>query len=131
MDGGVGGQTAEGYAAVESNRFSEVPEVQEVPPAPLPAALREAMAEIEKLRAENEMLLNWINGDSDALTVLQSIYQSSESSELTRIKAASSAIAFERPKVSVAISVRGPGVLGECLDTARLKTVTKTINHTQ
>jgi len=48
---------------------------------------REAEVEIAKLRAENKQLLDWIMGDSDALTCLQSIYQSPESSEHTRIKA--------------------------------------------
>jgi hypothetical protein len=90
------------------------------------------MAEIAKLRAENKQLLDWITGESDALTTLQSIYQSPASSEHTRIKAATGALPFERPKLSVAVSVRGSDVLGECLDAAKaMKTINppKTIDH--
>ena len=76
-------------------------------------------AENAKLRVENKRLLDWITGESDALTCLQAIYQNSASSEHTRIKAASSAIAFERPKLSVAVSVRGSDILGQCLDDAK------------
>jgi hypothetical protein len=72
------------------------------------------MAEIEKLRAEN-----WITGDSDALTCLQAIYQNPASSEHTKIKAATGALPFERPKLSVAVSVRGSDILGQCLDDAK------------
>jgi hypothetical protein len=111
-DSGGGLTDTENSAAVEPKHFSEVPEVS-------PVVLREAMAEIAQLRAENEMLLNWITGESDALTCLQAIYQNSASSEHTRIKAASSAIAFERPKLSVAVSVRGSDILGQCLDDAK------------
>src|SRR6516162_8454558 len=46
-------------AAVAPKHFSEVSEVLPEVVPPLPAALREAMAEIAKLRAENEQLLNW------------------------------------------------------------------------
>ena len=99
-------------AAAETNRFSEAPEVS-------PVVLREAMAEIAKLRAENEMLLNWITGNSDALTCLQAIYQNPASSEHTKIKAATGALPFERPKLSVAVSVRGSDILGQCLDDAK------------
>src|SRR5262249_52759084 len=77
-------------AAVEPKRCPEVvPEVS--PRSRLPVALQEAMAEIEKLRAENKQLLDWITGESDALTCLQAIYQSPASSEHTRIKAATGA----------------------------------------
>ena len=115
-------------AAVDPERFSEISEVSEVPPEvvpPLPAALQEAQAEIAKLRAENEQLLNWITGTSDALTCLQSIYQNPASSEHTKIKAATGALPFERPKLSVAVSVRGSDILGQCLDDAKAM---KTIN---
>ena len=95
-------------------------------------AFREAEAEIAKLRAENKQLLDWIMGNADALTCLQSIYQSPESSEHTKIKAATGALPFERPKLSVAVSVRGSDVLGECLDAAKAMKVInppETIDH--
>src|SRR5215472_11602322 len=76
------------------------------------------MAEIAKLRAENKHLLT-ITGESDALTCLQGIYQNPASSEYSKIKAATGALPFERPKLSVAVSVRGSYVLGECLDAAK------------
>jgi hypothetical protein len=83
------------------------------------------MAEIAKLRTENKRLLDWIQGNTDALTCLQGIYQNPESSEFSKIKAATGALPFERPKLSVAVSVRGSDVLGECLDAAKAM---KTIN---
>jgi hypothetical protein len=122
MNGALIGADAENSAAVEPKRFpvaSEVPEVSHEVIPPLPAALQEAMAEIEKLRAENEQLLNWITGNSDALTCLQAIYQNPASSEHTKIKAATGALPFERPKLSVAVSVRGSDILGQCLDDAK------------
>ena len=85
------------------------------------------MAEIEKLRAENEQLLNWITGDSDALTCLQSIYQNPASSEHTKIKAATGALPFERPKLTatglVVVDFR------ERVRQARLKSTAKLIEH--
>jgi hypothetical protein len=88
-------------------------------------------AEIEALRAENKRLIDWIMGDTDALTCLQAVYQSPESSEYSKIKAAVGALPFERPKLSVAVSVRGSDILGECLDAAKMKTINppKTIDH--
>ena len=112
VDSGGGLADTENSAAAETHRFSEAPEVS-------PVVLREAMAEIAKLRAENEMLLNWITGNSDALTCLQAIYQNPASSEHTKIKAATGALPFERPKLSVAVSVRGSDILGQCLDDAK------------
>jgi len=94
------------------------------------------MKEIDRLRSELERrdeelkrLLEWINGDSDALTVLQRTYMDRNTSTTDRIKAAASAIAYERPKLSVSIQV-GPAVLGQRLDQARIKTVQpKVIEH--
>src|SRR5262249_29565043 len=76
-------------------------------------------AEIEALRAENQRLINWIMGDTDALTCLQAVYQSPESSEYSKIKAAVGALPFERPKLSVAVALRGADILGQCLDAAK------------
>jgi hypothetical protein len=114
-------------AAVEPNRFSEVSEVLPEVVPPLPAALQEAMAEIEKLRAENKQLLDWITGDSDALTCLQAIYQNPESSEHTKIKAATGALPFERPKLTASIGVVMD--FRERVRQARLKANAKLIEH--
>ena len=81
-------------------------------------------AERDQLRAEIDRLVEWINGDRDALVCLQSIYNDADADRGSRIKAAAAAIAFERPKLSVSVQVSGPGVLGERLDQSRtMKTV--------
>jgi len=76
-------------------------------------------AEIAALRAENKRLIDWIMGNTDALTCLQAVYQSPESSEYSKIKAATGALPFERPKLSVAVAIRGSDILGQCLDDAK------------
>ena len=97
----------------------------------LECALRAQMAKIDELRAENKQLIDWIMGDSDALTTLQAVYRNPQASEGNRIKAASAAISFERPKISVSVSVSGPSVLGDRLDEAKgMKTINpKIIEH--
>jgi hypothetical protein len=93
--------------------------------------IRAQMSEIDKLRARENLLdarikqlVDWIMGESDALTCLQAVYNNPASPEGNRIKAAASALPFERPKLSVQVSVRGPAVLGERLDQANgMKTV--------
>ena len=81
-------------------------------------------AERDQLRAEVKRLVDWVTGDRDALVCLQSIYNDPSAPENNRIKAASAAIAFERPKLSVSVQVSGPSVLGERLDQSRtMKTV--------
>src|SRR5262249_19720921 len=114
-------------AAVKPKHFSEVSEVLSEVVPPLPAALREAMAEIEKLRAENKQLLDWITGEGDALTCLQSIYQNPASSEHTKIKAATGALPFERPKLTASIGVVMD--FRERVRQARLKADAKLIEH--
>jgi hypothetical protein len=80
-------------------------------------------AELTQLRAENRRLVEWINGDTDALAVLQRTYLDPETSTSDRIKAATSAIAYERPKLTVQLHV-GPAVLGDRLDAAKaMKTI--------
>jgi hypothetical protein len=69
--------------------------------------------EIEKLRAlikqrdaELDALVSWIAGDEDALGTLRSVYADPRSSPANKIKAAASAIAFERSKpASVSVIV--------------------------
>jgi hypothetical protein len=58
------------------------------------------IAEIAKLRAENQRLIDWIMGDADAHTVLQSVYNNPASSEGNRIKAAAASLPFEKPKLT-------------------------------
>jgi hypothetical protein len=90
------------------------------------------MAEVERLRAENERLLNWITGDSDALSCLQAIYQSPETSEHARIKAATSAIGFERAKpatTTLVLDFRERVRQARLKSTARLIEQVKTIEH--
>ena len=90
----------------------------------------ELRAELAQLRAEVKRLVDWINGDADALTTLQRTYLDPKTSTTDRIKAAGAAIAYERPKLSVQVHV-GPALLGERLDAARaMKTVDpKVIEH--
>ena len=94
--------------------------------------------EIDRLRAELErrdeeltQLLAWINGDSDALTVLQRTYMDPRISTSDRIKACGAATGYERYKLTLAVSARSSDVLGDRLDAARaLKTVNpKVIEH--
>jgi hypothetical protein len=94
--------------------------------------IRLQMAEIDKLRVENKRLIDWIMADADALTTLQAVYQNPQSSEGNRIKAAAASLPFERPRISVQVSVRGPTVLGERLDQANgMKVINppKVIDH--
>jgi len=81
--------------------------------AQLESVVREQMAEIDQLRAaigqkdqELDSLITWIAGDADALGALQAVYADPRSSPANKIKAAASAIAFERSKpASVSVVV--------------------------
>jgi hypothetical protein len=77
--------------------------------------------------AEVSRLLAWINGDADALTALQAIYLDPNETSVNRVKAAASAIGFERPKLAatglVVIDFR------ERVRQARLKATAKLIEH--
>ena len=88
-------------------------------------------AELERKDEELTQLLAWINGDSDALTVLQRTYMDPRISTSDRIKACGAAIGYERYKLTLAVSARSSDVLGDCLDAAKaLKTVNpKVIEH--
>jgi hypothetical protein len=84
--------------ALASDLQAKVTEYQHV--------IREQMAEIEKLRAErdvlideNKRLVHWIQGDLDAHTVLQSVYTDPAAPQGNRVKAAAAALPFEKGKV--------------------------------
>ena len=100
-------------------------------------AIRYQQTEIARLRAELErkdeeltQLLAWINGDSDALVVLQRTYMDPRTSTSDRIKACAAAVAYERHKLTVQLRV-GPSILSERLAQARaIKAAEpKTIEH--
>jgi hypothetical protein len=64
------------------------------------------MAEIDQLRAEIGALVDWIAGGQDALSALQAAYVDPRSTPTNKIRAASSAIAYERSKpASVSVIV--------------------------
>jgi hypothetical protein len=62
------------------------------------------MSELDKLRAENERLRT----GADAHTTLQAIYRDPEASQGNRIKAASGALPFEKPKLLSVVSSTEP-----------------------
>jgi hypothetical protein len=68
--------------------------------ARLQYAMREQSAEIDRLRNEVDSLVGWIMGDRDALTCLQAVYNDATASEGNRIKAAASALPFERSRMT-------------------------------
>jgi hypothetical protein len=92
--------------------------------------------EIDRLRAvverqdeELKQLLAWIDGDSDALVVLQRTYMDPRIPTSDRIKACAAAVAYERHKLTVQLRV-GPSVLSEGLAQARaIKAAPKVIEH--
>ena len=79
-------------------------------------------AELDRRDDELKRLLEWIDGDSDALATLQRTYMDPKTSTTDRIKAAGAAIAYERAKLSVQVRL-GPAVLGDRLDQSRVKTI--------
>jgi hypothetical protein len=87
-------------------------------------------AELERRDAELSQLLEWINGDTDALVCLQRTYMDPHTPTSDRIKAAASAIAYERAKLAVSVRV-GPALLGQRLDQTGMKTINspKVIEH--
>jgi hypothetical protein len=66
--------------------------------AQLEHVIREQMVEIDQLRAEIGALVDWIAGEKDALSALQAAYVDPRSTPTNKIRAASSAIAYERSK---------------------------------
>jgi hypothetical protein len=73
--------------------------------AQLECVVRDQMAEIDQLRAaigqkdqELDAVVAWIAGDEDALGTLRSVYVDPRTSVPNKVKAASSALPFERSK---------------------------------
>jgi len=100
-------------------------------------AIKCQRTEIDRLRAELKrrdeeltQLLAWIDGDSDALVVLQRTYMDPRISTSDRIKACAAAVAYERHKLTVQLRV-GPSVRSERLAHARAIKATepKVIEH--
>jgi hypothetical protein len=88
--------------------------------AQLEYVIREQMAEIDQLRAEVDGLVDWIAGEKDALSALQAVYVDPRSTPTNRIRAASSAIPYERSKpASVVVQVD----FREQVKSARLRTL--------
>ena len=88
--------------------------------AQLEYVIREQMAEIDQLRAEVDGLVDWIAGEKDALSALQAAYVDPRSTPTNKIRAAASAIAFERSKpasVTVVVDFK------ERVRSARLRTL--------
>src|SRR6516165_8706196 len=74
--------------------------------AQLEYVIREQMAEIDQLRAEVAALVDWIAGQKDALSALQAAYVDPRTTQTNKIRAAASAIAYERSKpASVSVIV--------------------------
>lgn len=106
--------------------------------AELASVVREQMAEIERLRAENahqcavidrqraevSNLVAWANGDVDALSCLQKVYSDPRVTEASRIKAAAAALPFERAKPA-SQSVVGVVDFREYVRTIRLRSLEK------
>ena len=88
--------------------------------AQLEYVIREQMAEIDQLRAEVAGLVDWIAGEKDALSALQAAYVDPRSTPTNKIRAAASAIAYERSKpasVTVVVDFK------ERVRNARLRTL--------
>jgi hypothetical protein len=95
--------------------------------AQLECVVREQMAEIDQLRAaigqkdqELDAVLAWIAGDADALGALRAVYVDPRASVPWKVRAATSALPFERSKpASVTVIVD----FKERTRDARLRTV--------
>ena len=61
-------------------------------------AIEKLIAERDGMRLEIDALVGWIQEDRDALMCLQTIYNNPTIDETSRIKAASAALGYERPK---------------------------------
>ena len=73
--------------------------------------VKEQMAEIDRLRAENDKLTAVIEGNADTLAYLRTVIWDEQQSVANRIKAAAVALPFERAKpasVAVVVDFREP-----------------------
>ena len=68
--------------------------------ARLQYTIREQMTLMEQMQAEIDRLVAWIQGDKDALTCLQAVYNDPEESAGNKVRAAAAAIGYERPKMT-------------------------------
>jgi hypothetical protein len=84
------------------------------------AVIKEQLAEIEGLRAEVDRLARVISGSADALRVLQEIYTNRGNPVATIMRAAESAVAYERSKPA-AITVNAGISLYDVLERKRLE----------
>jgi hypothetical protein len=94
--------------------------------AQLEYALREQMGEIDRLRGiidqkdtELNAVIAWIAGDDDALGVLRSVYVDPRTSVPNKVKAASSALPFERSKPASLCGRRFSWTRSRCTDADR------------
>ena len=85
-------------------------------------------AEVTKLKEQISTLVNWINGDVDALTTLQGLYLSPDEPAANRIKAAAAAIGYERPRLTASANLITID-FRERVRQARLKADAKLIEH--
>ena len=92
-------------------------------------ALHQMLDENQALRAELRTLVDWINGDQDALTTLQGLYLNPDEPASNRIRAAAAAIGYERPKLSASANLLFVD-FRERVRQARLKApLARTIEH--
>jgi hypothetical protein len=84
------------------------------------AGLEQLIAERDRLRTELDAFVAWANGDHDALTCLQRVYCDPSASVPNKIKAAASALPFERSKPATVTFI---GDFRERVRNARLRTL--------
>ena len=118
--GGAAGASDSGACYIRTMTDQEIIAQQKQTIARAKYVVKAQMEEIEKLRAEIDLLLSWIRGDRDALVALQEVYNDPEQSPANRVKAASSALPYERPRV-VITGYANMTSLAQRLDSAPLR----------
>jgi hypothetical protein len=96
-----------------------------VTPEQITDCIRRQMMEIDRLRTINarqameiEHLVAWASSDLDALMILQAIYRNPNTPEGNRLKAAATALGFERSKPPSMVAV-APVKLFDILEARR------------